>query len=291
MPDINLGGAITDMLRTVALFIPRLLAFVAILVVGYLIARLLLTATNKILEQVGFDRAVERGGIKTALARSKYDASDIVARLVYYTALLFTLQLAFGVFGPNPVSDLIKGVIAWLPQAVVAIVIIVVAAAIARGVRDIVGSALGALSYGRMLASTAAVFILGLGIIAALNQVGIATTVTTPVLVTILATIGGIAIVGLGGGLVKPMQARWEGWLNKAERETQTISDQARAYAAGHRDMQQSSTMSGAMSGAMADAPGTNPAGQVYAGASAASSQMPMRDSQQTQQFNTPMLP
>ena len=49
--------------------------------------------------------------------------------------LLFTLQIAFGVWGPNPVSDLIDAVVAWLPKAFVAIVIVVVAAAIASAVR------------------------------------------------------------------------------------------------------------------------------------------------------------
>src|SRR6266516_7413253 len=82
-----------------------------------------------------FDRWVERGGIKSALARARYDASNIVAKLVYYTVLLFTLQLAFGVWGPNPVSDLIHDVVAWLPNLLIAIVIVVVAAAIASGVR------------------------------------------------------------------------------------------------------------------------------------------------------------
>ena len=46
--------------------------------------------------------------------------------------------------------------------------------------------------------------------IAALNQVGIATTVTQPVLIAVLATVAGILIVGVGGGLVRPMQQRWD---------------------------------------------------------------------------------
>src|SRR5205085_11126651 len=130
---------------------------------------------GKLLHRIGFDRWVERGGVKAALARSKYDATDVVARLVYYAVLLFALQLAFGVWGPNPVSDLIKGIVAWLPRAFVAIVIVVVAAAIASAVRDIVGNALGALSYGTLLARLTSWFIIGLGVIAALNQIGVAT--------------------------------------------------------------------------------------------------------------------
>jgi hypothetical protein len=118
----------------------------------------------------------------------------------------------------------------------VAIVIVVIAAAIAAAVRDIVASALGGLSYGRAVANIASVFILGIGIIAGLNQIGVATTVTTPILVAILASVAGILIVGVGGGLVKPMQARWERWLERAEAESTRLSGQPKAYAAGRND-------------------------------------------------------
>ncbi|WP_347405364.1 hypothetical protein [Micromonospora sp. WMMD980] len=233
----NFGDAVGDAFRSVMLFLPKAVAFVAILVVGWLIAKAVLKLVDKVLERVHFDRAVERGGIKTALARSKYDASDLVAKLAYYAVLLVTLQLAFGIWGPNPISDLIAGVVAWLPRAFVAIVIVVVAAAIARAVKDIISSALGGLSYGRVLANLASVFILGLGVIAALNQIGVATAVTTPVLIAVLATVGGILVVGVGGGLVRPMQSRWENWLTRAEEESRTIATHARAYQAGRRDV------------------------------------------------------
>ncbi|WP_336921996.1 mechanosensitive ion channel family protein [Aquipuribacter sp. SD81] len=208
---------------TVADFVPRLVAFLLILVVGWVLARLLAKAVDKVLERVGFDRAVERGGIARALQRSRYDASTIVSKLVFYALLLLVLQLAFGVFGPNPVSELLTGIIAFLPRLVVAIVIVVVAAAIASAVKDLIAGTLGGLSYGRALATIASVFIIGIGVIAALNQVGIATTVTTPVLIAVLATIGGILVVGVGGGLVRPMQSRWEGYLDTAGRETENV--------------------------------------------------------------------
>ncbi|MFC0032235.1 hypothetical protein ACFFMM_22205 [Micromonospora chaiyaphumensis] len=234
----NFGDAVGDAFRSVMLFLPKAVAFIAILIVGWLVAKAVLKIVDKVLERVHFDRAVERGGIKTALARSKYDASDIVAKLAYYAVLLVTLQLAFGIWGPNPISDLIHGVVAWLPRAFVAIVIVVVAAAIAKAVKDIISSALGGLSYGRVLANIASVFILGLGVIAALNQIGVATTVTTPVLIAVLATVGGILVVGVGGGLVRPMQSRWENWLARAEEESRTIATHARAYQAGRRDVE-----------------------------------------------------
>jgi small-conductance mechanosensitive channel len=123
--------ALRDMWRSVATFAPKLVMFLVILIIGVIVAKLIGKAVDKILERVGFDRAVERGGIRRALQNSNYDASTIVSKLVYYALLLFVLQLAFGVFGPNPVSALLTGVIAFLPRLVVALIIVVVAAALA----------------------------------------------------------------------------------------------------------------------------------------------------------------
>jgi uncharacterized membrane protein YjgN (DUF898 family) len=230
MPDI--GAALGEALRTIAVFVPRLVLFLVILLIGWLIAKSLRKLTGTVLERVRFDRAIERGGLGRLLAQSRYDASDLVAMVVYYAVLLITLQLAFGAFGPNPISDMLTAIVAYLPRIAVAIIIVVVAAAIASAVKDLITGAMGGLSYGPLLANIAAVFIVALGVIAALGQLGIATAVTLPVLVTVLATVGGILVVGVGGGLVRPMQQRWERWLTRAEQE----APQAQAYARGRED-------------------------------------------------------
>lgn len=225
-----------EMLHDVLVFLPKAAAFVAILLAGWLIAKLARRVVAALLVRVGFDRAVERGGVRAALARSGHDASDIVARLAYYGILLTAAQIAFGIWGTNPVSGLLTTVIAWLPRAFVAIVIVVVAAAVARAAEDVIGGALGGLSYGRLAAGAANVIILGLGVIAALDQVGVATAVTTPVLIAVLATVGGVIVVGVGGGLIRPMQDRWASWLDRAQQEAPLIAEQARAYDQGRRD-------------------------------------------------------
>src|SRR5688500_11557049 len=155
--------AVRDAASTIAEFVPKLVLFLAILVIGILVAKAIAKALNAILERVGFDRAVERGGIRQALANSKMDASDIVAKLIYYTLLLFVLQLAFGVFGPNPRSSLLEDVIRFLPSLIVAIIILVVAASIAAAVKSLIENMIGGLSYGRVLANIASAFILFLG--------------------------------------------------------------------------------------------------------------------------------
>jgi hypothetical protein len=228
----DIGSALRDGLSLVFTFVPKLLLFLIILLVGYLIAKALRKAVNAILERVGFDKAVERGGVGQALAQSKYDASDLLATLVYYAVILITLQLAFGAFGPNPISDLLSRIVAFLPSLAVAIIIVVIAAAIAAAVKDLITGAMGGLSYGKVLANIASIFIIGLGIIAALSQIGVAVAVTLPVLITVLATVAGILIVGVGGGLITPMRQRWETILNKAEQEAPRAAAEARANGA-----------------------------------------------------------
>lgn len=217
-----MNETLQNMLNTLGFWSLRALGFLAILIVGWIIAKILGRVVNKLLARVGFNRLAER----TQMRRwtGTYEPSGLVGRLVYYTALLFTFQIAFNVFGPNPVSDVIDTIIAWLPRLFVAAVIMVVAIAIANAVHDIVHNALSQFSYGRMLARVAQVVIVALGAIAALNQIGVATTVTTPVLIAVLATVGGILVVGVGGGLIQPMRERWERMLNKAETETSRVA-------------------------------------------------------------------
>lgn len=59
--------ALRDMWRTVATIAPKLLVFILILIIGWIVAKLVAKAIDKVLERVGFDRAVERGGIRKAL--------------------------------------------------------------------------------------------------------------------------------------------------------------------------------------------------------------------------------
>lgn len=207
----------------VATFVPKLFGFLIILLIGWLIAKAVAKGLSMLMGKLGFSKLMERTGMSGLARNSGVDVGNILVKLVYYFILLIALQLAFGVFGAsNPVSALLNDVIAFLPRIVVAVVLLIVAAAVGKVVRDLITSALGNRPFGPMLGTIAYVFIIAFGVIAALNQVNIATTVTMPVLITVLATIGGILIVGLGGGLIKPMSERWGGWLERAQAQMGT---------------------------------------------------------------------
>jgi len=213
--------------------IPKFLLFLVILVVGYYVAKLLCKGTNHLLERVRFDRLVERGGVKQALQRAGWDASDIMARIVFWAVMLLAAQLAFGIFGPNPISELITRVIAFLPTLLVASLIIVVAAAIAAGVREVVGAALSGLSYGQWVARAAAAAILILGVFAALSHLRIAPAIVNGLFYAVLAVLVGSAIVAIGGGGIVPMRSLWERSITKVQGETPRLRE--KTHGAGER--------------------------------------------------------
>jgi len=221
------SSGLGDAWAAVAAFLPKLVAFLLILLIGYFVAKLISRILDRVLERIGFDNWVERGGVKQALARSRYDASSLLSRVVFYVVFLFVLQLAFGVFGPNPISDLITGVIAYLPNVFVAIVILVVGAAVAAAVREIVDASLGELTYGKALAMGASVAVLVLAIFAALDQLQIAPAIVRGLFYAILAIVVGSAIVAIGGGGIPTMRRYWERSAGRAELESGNIKQQA----------------------------------------------------------------
>jgi hypothetical protein len=64
---INYHTGVENAWSNVATFVPKLLVFLIILVIGYIIAKAISKILSRVLQKVGFDRLVERGGVKKAL--------------------------------------------------------------------------------------------------------------------------------------------------------------------------------------------------------------------------------
>ncbi|MFF1354933.1 hypothetical protein [Streptomyces sp. NPDC058297] len=233
---VDFTSGLSDAWSKVAQFVPKLVGFLVVLAIGWFISKMIAKVLDRVLRRVGSEKLADRAGAARMLEGSKYDMTAIVVKIVYYALLLITLQIALGVFGPNPVSSMINGIVAWLPRAIVAIALVVIAMAIANIVRDIVTNALSSVSYGKTIGTIVWACIVALGVIAALGQAGIATAITQPLLIAALAAGVGIVVVGVGGGLIGPMRQRWERMLNTAEQETAKARGGLSAYQSGRQD-------------------------------------------------------
>src|SRR5690242_3373513 len=106
MTGDGLSRGVSDMWRSLVLYLPVALAFVVVLLVGWLLARLARTVTAQALRRVGLDRAVGSGPAGHLLRGA--DPVKLCARLVYWAVLLIAVQFAFGLWGPNQVSTLLN---------------------------------------------------------------------------------------------------------------------------------------------------------------------------------------
>jgi mechanosensitive ion channel-like protein len=232
LAQVDLEGGLEEAWRDVATFVPKLLGFLIILLIGWFVAKALSKLTNALLERIGFDRWVERGALRESFARSKTDPSDILAVVVFWAVFLIALQLAFGIWGPNPVSDLLEGLIAYLPNVFVAVVILVIAAAVAKAVTDVVSAMLAGATAGAWIARAAGIAILVLGVFAALNQLQVAPEIVNGLFYALLAVIVGSAIVAIGGGGIRTMSRYWDRWSTRLEATTVDLRENADPEAA-----------------------------------------------------------
>jgi len=210
MLAIDVQQGLNEAWSHVATFAPKLVAFVVIVFVGDVIAMAVAWSVGRVLERIGFDGWVQRGILRRPLERAGVDAFDVLWAVTFWAVFLFGLQLAFSVFGPNPISDLIEGVIAYLPNVFVAVLVLVIAAAIAEVVSDVLRAMLASVAGGALVARLAALAIVTFGVFAALDQLEIAPPIVIGLYYAVLAVIVGVFIVAVGAGGMPTMRRYWE---------------------------------------------------------------------------------
>ncbi|SNQ48038.1 conserved membrane hypothetical protein [Frankia canadensis] len=202
---------------------PKVGVCLAILIVGALLVRIAARLLAVIAGRCGVDRVLERGGLPALLRRPAGEIRTGALRALAGLGHLTVLRVAVGVFGPSAAGSTITELLILLLHTAVAIIVVLLGVSLARLARTFVREALRDLTYRRAVSDTvAAVIVIAFGK-AGLDEVGLATSVTTPVLWAILATVGGVVVVGVGGGLVRPMQRRWEEILDHAEQSAAAV--------------------------------------------------------------------
>jgi hypothetical protein len=236
LAQIDIEGGLEEAWRDVVTFAPKLLGFFLILLIGWFVAKALSKVANKLLERVGFDGFVERGQLRDAFERSKTEPSDVIGVVVFWLIFLIALQLAFGIWGPNPISDLLEGLIRYLPNIIVAVVILVIAALLAKVLTDVLTPLLGAVRGGTIIAKAAGLAVLVVGVFAALDQLQVAPAIVRGLFYAVLVMIVGSAVIAFGVGGI-PIAQRWmEQWSWGVERTARDVKDEVQTQSASAPD-------------------------------------------------------
>lgn len=198
-------NSLTGTFNTVAEFIPTLISALLILIVGWIIAKLVKWAIAKVLKAVSFDNLADKVGVNSFLKKGgmKQSASGLISTLVYWIIMFTVLVTFFNSLGLDVVSNLLNKVILFIPNIIVACVLLIVGMYLAEFVSGIVVGTLKGGSYenpetiGRIAYGAVTFFTIAL----ALNQLGIGQGIINNVVSIVLGALG-IALAisfGLGG--------------------------------------------------------------------------------------------
>src|SRR5262249_18200665 len=121
-------------LAQVGAFLPRLALALAVLVLGWLVARMVRFAIVRGLRAINFNVLTERAGMDGFLQQGgiQSDTTDIFGALVYWLVIIAVLVIAFNSLGLTYITDLLGKVVLFLPRLIIALLILVFGAYFAR---------------------------------------------------------------------------------------------------------------------------------------------------------------
>ncbi len=185
--------------------IPKVLGFALILLLGWLIASLVEKGVAALLRTIRFNDLSERSGLAEFVRKmgADTDSSGMIGAVAKWFIRLIALVVAFDALGLPAVSDVLRQLLLWLPNVVVALVVLVVGGLAARALRNLVrgAAAEGGLGDPKFLAQVAHTLVWAFAIVVAVNQIGIATDLVNTLF---MAVVGAVALAlalafGLGG--------------------------------------------------------------------------------------------
>jgi hypothetical protein len=198
----------TSITQALALFlgaIPRVIAFLVILVIGWFIARLAARAIERLLRAADFNGLAARSGFADFVASAgiTQDAAGFIGLMANWFIRLIALVVAFDALGLPAVSDVVRQLLLWLPNLAVALAVLIIGglaanalAGLARGV-----TARTDLASPDLVANMTRVAVWAFAVVVAVNQIGVARELVNALFI---ATVGAAALAaalafGLGG--------------------------------------------------------------------------------------------
>jgi len=198
---MNIGDSFQNATDTFFAFLPNLLGFLVLLIIGFIIAKVVQGVLRKVLEKAGLDRHLHDSDANKYVDRVMPSPSKAIALVVFWLIFAFFLFSAIGALEIPALTGFMSDVLAYLPNIIVAILIFVIAAALAGAVAGGVAKVMGDTPTGKIVATVVPSLIMVIAMFMILQQLQIAEEI---VQIAFAATIGALALglalaFGLGG--------------------------------------------------------------------------------------------
>ena len=202
--DVIAGSLLTLWYGFVS-YVPNVIGALIVLIIGLIVASGLSIVVQKFFEAIRFDAFLEKLGVKPYFNRAglKLHVSYFFGRLVYWFIVLGFLLAASNSLGLTSLSLFLMSVVAYLPNVIAAVLIMLATVVVATFLRrTVVASVLGAnLSAPHFLGALVWWTVIIFGFLTALTQLNIAAAIIQTLVtgfIAMLALAGGLAF-GLGG--------------------------------------------------------------------------------------------
>ncbi len=196
--------------------IRKILGFLVILIVGWFIA----SAVAALLRAVRFNDLARRSGLAGFVEQMgiRQDAAGVIADVARWFVRLIVLISAFDALGLPAVSQVLQQLLLWLPNLVVALVVLVLAGLAANALASLVGGASREAGLGKpeLLATSARVAVWGFAIVIAVNQIGVAATLVNTLFMAIVGALALALGLAFGLGEREPAGQIVQGWYAAA---------------------------------------------------------------------------
>jgi hypothetical protein len=200
---VDIGASLQQALDAFFAFLPRLLGFLIVLAVGFIVAKVVKSLLVKLLAKVGVDRALHSGSVGQYVNKAAPDLSPsrIIGTIAFWFIFLGALSIAVSQLGIAALNTFVQAIAAYLPNVIAAVLIFVIAGVVAAAVGGLVARTMGDTPTGKIVGSVVPVLVMAIATFMILNQLQIAPEIVT---ITYAALIGGVFLAmalafGLGG--------------------------------------------------------------------------------------------
>ena len=204
------------MLLQIGGFVPKLFLAVAVVLIGWLLARVIRFAIIKALRMVNFPVLTQRAGLDRFLSQGGFttDTTVIIGWLAFWLVIVTSLVIAFNGLGLTYITDLLMRVVLFLPRAILSLVILAFGTYFARYVGDRVMTYCtnAGIRDGELLGRLSRYAIMGFVIVIALDHLNVGGDIVRDAFLIVLA---GVVLAfalafGLGGkGWAADLLQRW----------------------------------------------------------------------------------
>jgi hypothetical protein len=201
MSELDIGQSVENGISELFEALPQAIGIVALVIVGYFVAKILQRLTRKMLAKLRFDNMVNNSPAGGIVGRLIDRPSRFVSKVAFWVVWVAFLSFAVSALNVPAITQFVAGVYSYIPNVIGAVVIFLVASSISAGSNKFIRRVLGNTPTSNILRTVAPAVVMSIATFMILNELEIAKDIVNITYIAIMGSLSlGLALsFGLGG--------------------------------------------------------------------------------------------